>query len=87
MPSRTKTSSSVNSSVSIGFEFYYVLANMPFNNSHRFLKDDDVRWQPRGERSTAKVSQQRGRGGVHQFGVTFKRNTKYLCKILCGLKK
>ena len=39
-----------------------------------FRKDDDVRWQPSGARSTAKGSPQSERGGVHQFGLPPKGN-------------
>ncbi len=34
-----------------------------------FCKDDDLRWQPTGARSTVKSSPQGERGCVHQFGV------------------
>lgn len=33
------------------------------------FRKDDVRWQPRRARSSAKGSPQSERGGVHQFGV------------------
>jgi type I restriction enzyme M protein len=55
----------------------YVLANPPFNDSDWFRKDDDVRWQPSGARSTAKGSPQGERGGVHQFGVPPKCNANF----------
>jgi type I restriction enzyme M protein len=55
----------------------YVLANPPFNDSDWFRKDDDVRWQPSGARSTAKGSPQGERGGVHQFGVPPKGNAHF----------
>jgi type I restriction enzyme M protein len=55
----------------------YVLANPPFNDSDWFRKDDDVRWQPSGARSTAKGSPQGERGGVHQFGVPPKGNANF----------
>lgn len=42
-----------------------------------FRKDDDVRWQPSGARSTAKGSPQGERGGVHQFGVPPKGNANF----------
>lgn len=42
-----------------------------------FRKDDDVRWQPSGARSTAKGSPQGERGGVHQFGVPPKSNANF----------
>lgn len=35
-------------------------------------KDDDVRWQSHGARSTAKGSPQGEREGAHQFGVPVK---------------
>ena len=55
----------------------YVLANPPFNDSDWHRKDDDVRWQPSGARSTAKGSPQGERGGVHQFGVPPKGNANF----------
>ena len=54
-----------------------VLANLPLNDSDWFHKDDDVRWQPSGARSTAKGSPQVERGGVHQFGVPPKGNANF----------
>ena len=42
-----------------------------------FRKDDDVRGQPSGARSTAKGSPQGERGGVHQFGVPPKGNANF----------
>ena len=55
----------------------YIIANPPFNESDWFRKDDDVRWQPSGARSTAKGSPQGERGGVQQFGVPPKRNANF----------
>jgi len=57
----------------------FVLANPPFNDSDWFRKDDDVRWQPSGARSTAIGSPQGERGGVHQFGVPPKGNANCAC--------
>ena len=42
-----------------------------------FRKDDDVRWQPSGARSTAKGNPQGERGGVHQFGALPKGNANF----------
>jgi type I restriction enzyme M protein len=55
----------------------FILAGPQFNDTDWFRKDDDVRWQPSGARSTAKGSPQGERGGVHQFGVPPKGNANF----------
>jgi len=82
MPAKRKTTSPKDSTATIGFEAT-ALRGSAFLQSEakpqvvseakdNFRKDDDVRWQPSGARSTAKGSPQGERGGVHQFGVPTK---------------